>query len=317
MTELTLSTTSLHPLEPLSPEEITAASTILVREKSLTASARFVYIELREPSKQVVEAFEPGSSWEREAFIVLRDRALQATFEAVVSLSTGTVISYTEVPDAQPPITLEEFLRCEEVIKADPRWQEAMRKRGVSDFSLAMVDKWASGYTEDADTPGGRRLARPLTFVRSAAQENGYARPVENLVVTIDMDTMEVVDVADTGVVPLPTSPGNYLPGMFEQDGNVPSFAGQRPAMKPLTITQPDGPSFTVEGHYVQWANWRLRVGYTPREGLVLHDVNYVDKGIERTVLYRASLAEMYVPYGDPGPIGTRTSSTRASTASG
>jgi Cu2+-containing amine oxidase len=138
MTELTLSTTSLHPLEPLSPEEITAASTILVREKSLTASARFVYIELREPSKQVVEAFEPGSSWEREAFIVLRDRALQATFEAVVSLSTGTVISYTEVPDAQPPITLEEFLRCEEVIKADPRWQEAMRKRGVSDFSLAV-----------------------------------------------------------------------------------------------------------------------------------------------------------------------------------
>jgi primary-amine oxidase len=301
MTELTLSTTSLHPLEPLSAQEISAASTILVREKSLTASARFVYVELKEPSKQVVHAFEAGSSWEREAFIVIRDRALQATFEAVVSLTTGTVTSYTEVADAQPPITLEEFLRCEEVIKADPRWQEAMRKRGVNDFSLAMVDKWASGYTGDADIPGGRRLARPLTFVRSAAQENGYARPVENLVVTVDMDTMEVVDVADTGVVPLPTSPGNYLPGMFEQDGNVPGFAGQRPAMKPLSITQPDGPSFSVDGHYVRWANWRLRVGYTPREGLVLHDINYLDRGTERAVLYRASLAEMYVPYGDPG----------------
>ncbi|MGA9873337.1 MAG: hypothetical protein WBQ44_19630 [Rhodococcus sp. (in: high G+C Gram-positive bacteria)] len=196
----TFAPVTTHPLEPLTPHEISRASAIVTREENLSSSARFVYIELREPSK--IELAQPDI--DRQAFIVLRDRDAHATFEAVVSLTTDEVVSYTEIVDAQPPITLEEFLQCEDVIKADPRWQEAMIKRGVTDFSLAMVDKWASGHTTDDDHPGGRRLARPLTFVRSEAHENGYARPVENLVVTVDMDTMEVVDVADTGVVPIP-----------------------------------------------------------------------------------------------------------------
>ena len=170
----TFATVTTHPLEPLSPLEIAQASAIVKREQNLTSSARFVYIELHEPSKEALK--QPLS--DRQAFIVLRDRGAQATFEAVVSLTADSVVSYTEIADAQPPITLEEFLQCEEVIKADPRWQEAMIKRGVTDFSLAMVDKWASGHTMDEDNPGGRRLARPLTFVRSEAQENGYARPV-------------------------------------------------------------------------------------------------------------------------------------------
>ena len=41
-----------------------------------------------------------------------------------------------------------------------------------------------------------------------------------------------------------------------------------------------------------------MRVGFTPREGLVLHELSYD----ERPIIYRASLAEMYVPYGDPAP---------------
>lgn len=286
-----------HPLEPLTPQEISWTSAIVVRERNLTSAARFVYIELLEPTKADLQQ----SDTDRRAFVVLRDRDAHATFEAVVSLTHDALISYTEIADAQPPITLEEFLRCEDVIKADPRWQEAMIARGVTDFSLAMVDKWASGHTMEGDNPGGRRLARPLTFVRSEAQENGYARPVENLVVTVDMDIMEVVDVADTGVVPIPQTPGNYLPGFYERPGNVPEFSHQRPPMKKIDITQPDGPSFTVDGHYVEWANWRLRVGFTPREGLVLHDVGYVDRGTLRPIIHRASLSEMYVPYGDPG----------------
>jgi len=36
---------------------------------------------------------------------------------------------------------------------------------------------------------------------------------------------------------------------------------------------------------------------HTPREGLVLHQINYAG----RSIVYRASLSEMFVPYGDPG----------------
>ncbi len=41
-----------------------------------------------------------------------------------------------------------------------------------------------------------------------------------------------------------------------------------------------------------------MRVGFTPREGLVLHDLSYDG----RPIIYRASLAEMFIPYGDPAP---------------
>ena len=46
----------------------------------------------------------------------------------------------------------------------------------------------------------------------------------------------------------------------------------------------------------MQWQKWSFRVGFNPREGLVLHTVAYDG----RPVLYRASIAEMIVPYADP-----------------
>ncbi len=67
----------------------------------------------------------------------------------------------------------EEFMACEEVVRQDERWQAAMRLRGVEDFSLAMIDPWASGFTGPEDHPRERRLARPLTFVRTSPQDNG------------------------------------------------------------------------------------------------------------------------------------------------
>ena len=78
----------------------------------------------------------------------------------------------------------------------------------------------------------------------------------------------------------------------------MPAVEAYRDDVKPIEITQPEGPSFTVDGHAVAWQKWQLRIGFTPREGLVLHQVGYDG----RPIVYRASLAEMYVPYGDPAP---------------
>jgi primary-amine oxidase len=44
-----------------------------------------------------------------------------------------------------------------------------------------------------------------------------------------------------------------------------------------------------------------VRLGFTPREGLVLHNVGWQEEGGRvRPILHRASLVEMAVPYGDP-----------------
>src|SRR5205807_1067659 len=73
-----------------------------------------------------------------------------------------------------------------------------------------------------------------------------------------------------------------------------------RQDIKPLEITQPEGPSFQVEGYHVRWQKWSFVIGFNAREGLTLHHVCYDDKGRQRPILYRASLSEMVVPYGDP-----------------
>lgn len=65
---------------------------------------------------------------------------------------------------------------------------------------------------------------------------------------------------------------------------------GVRKDLKELNAIQPDGPSFTVEDEsLVSWQKWRFRVGFTPREGVVIHDVHYGG----RSLFYRLSMSEM------------------------
>lgn len=78
--------------------------------------------------------------------------------------------------------------------------------------------------------------------------ENGYARPVEGIYVLVDMQRMVVIEFEDRKLVPLPPADPlrNYTPG--ETRGGV-----DRSDVKPLQIIQPEGPSFRVSGHYVEW----------------------------------------------------------------
>jgi len=292
------SVATTHPLDPLTGPEIAAAATVLREERGLAASVRFVSVTLLEPDKAALAVGKADQP--RLAVVVLYDRATRQTIEAVVDLGARSVAAWQVREGVQPSLMLEEFFQAEEITRADLRWQEAVRKRGVTDFSLAMLDPWTTGYSIETDA--GRRLLRPLTFIRSEADDNGYGRPVEGLLVVVDLDKGEVVDVQDHGVVPLPPQPSNYAPELMTREGNWPAFPRLRDDVKPLEITQPEGPSFTVAGHEVAWQKWRLRVGFSPREGLVLHTVGYHDKGRLRPVVHRASMSEMYIPYGDPAP---------------
>jgi primary-amine oxidase len=295
--------TALHPLEPLSAAEIERATAIL-REvfRFERDGVLFVSISLHEPPKEAVLAWPAGGAVPREAFAIFRDLPTRTTYEAVASLGEGTVPWWRTVPGAQPSITYEEALEADRAIKGDPGWQAALRKRGVIDFGLCMIDAWSAG-NYDADPNPEQRLVRALTWVRGAATDNGYARPVEGLLVLFDLDEKRVVEVEDHGVVPLPPRAGNYDAERIRDTNNVPRFAdGVRQDLQPISITQPRGTSFTVSGHEVRWQKWRLRLGFTAREGLILYTVAYEDRGRPRSVLYRASLSEMVVPYGDANP---------------
>ncbi|WP_414166757.1 primary-amine oxidase [Streptoverticillium reticulum] len=295
------SASSAHPLDPLSKDEIGAVNGILRADGRIGDASRFVSITLKEPPKAVVQVFSDGPVPDREAFVVLREPRRRATYEAVVSLTRGSVTAWRHVPGAQPALTEAEFRACEETVRADARWQAALRRRGVTDFSLAVVDSWTVGCRGPADERRSRRLVHALTFVRTGPRDNPYARPVEGLRALVDLDEMTVLEVADEDGPPLPPHAGNYAADLIARDDNWTTVTAPGPALRPLDITQPEGPSFTVDGHAVSWWKWRLRLGFTPREGLVLHRVGFMDAGRERPVLYRASLSEIFTPYADPG----------------
>jgi primary-amine oxidase len=280
-----------HPLEPLSQREIEEAVTILRVKQPIGKAARFVSVTLKEPAKDLVLSYKEGAKCEREAFLILLNNSDGKTYEAVVSLSDRKITSWRHVPGVQPNIMLEEFFEAEAAVRENPEWQAAMRKRGLTDFSLAMVEPWSCGHHGIVEEQG-MRLLRTYTWTRLNPSDNGFAHPVENLITTVDLNTMTVVKVEDFGVVPVPKEPGNYS----NKD------AGTRDDLKPLQILQPEGPSFVVRGHEISWQKWKFRIGFNSREGLVLYTVTYCDQGRERPILYRASVADMVVPYGDPRP---------------
>jgi primary-amine oxidase len=286
-----------HPLEPLNAAEVQQAVRLLQQQSKVTPTTRFVSVSLKEPPKEAVHGFTGKEAIPREAFVVLFDNGTNTAHEATLSLTDSKLIAYRDVSGVQPTMTIDEQVECEQAVLKSAEFKAALQKQyGITDTSLVMVDIWSAGYygSEEDRT---RRLARPLCFVRSDPTDNGYVRPIEGLRPVVDLNTMQVIRVEEYGHWPLPPREGNYA------GDRVLTF---RTDIKPLEIKQPAGPSFEVNGRQVKWQKWSFVVGFNAREGLTLHHLRYHDAGQERSVLYRASLTEMVVPYGDPGATQVR-----------
>jgi len=288
----------LHPLEPLSASEVQQAVQLLRTLEAFTKTTRIISISLHEPKKSLVYEWNGRDGGERQAEAVLFDNAQNKAFTATLNLSAGRVVEWKAAPaNAQPTLSMDEQVECEQAVLASEAFRAALQRHyGINDTSLVMVDIWSAGnYGSEEDSM--RRLTRPLCFLRSDRTDNGYARPIEGIRPVVDLNAMEVIRVEEYGEWPLPPQPGNYASDRVQN---------HRTDIKPLEITQPDGPSFTLDGRRLQWQNWSLVVGFNAREGLTIHDVRYSDQGRNRPILYRASLTEMVVPYGDPRPSQVR-----------
>jgi primary-amine oxidase len=148
------------------------------------------------------------------------------------------------------------------------------------------------GYPNEA----GRRMLRVLSFYAKEkhARYGVFAHPIEGVVAHVDLLGNKVLKLVDTGYMDIPQTSGAYLDA--EVHGPV------RTDMQPLQIVQPQGPSFTVTDHVLKWQNWSVRLGFNGREGLTLHEISFADQGRERSIIHRASISEMVVPYGEPSP---------------
>ncbi|KAF6148627.1 hypothetical protein GIB67_042586 [Kingdonia uniflora] len=172
---------SSHPLNPLSAAEISVA-VATVRAAGSTPevrdSMRFIEVVLSDPEKHVVALADayffppfqpsllprtkgvtgfPGKLPPRCARLIVYNRKSNETSIWIVELSEvhtatrgghhrGKVISSQVVPDVQLPMDAVEYAECEAVVKDFPPFREAMKKKGIDDLDLVMVDPWCAGY---------------------------------------------------------------------------------------------------------------------------------------------------------------------------
>ena len=263
---------------PLSEEEIRQAASVVRRDGGLDDSAWFETISLDESAESTVR---------RGAYVCCYEPGSNRTFAGIVDFDQNALLQWHHVEGVQARIVPDEFAMACELARADPDFADALQKRGIDDPSRVLIESWSAGNFGDAEEQE-RRIAYGHCWLINDAGDNPYARPIANLHPVFDLAAGKIIRIDDFGAVPIPPDPGPI------------QRANQRQDLTEIAITQPQGPSFSVDGYHVKWHNWELQVGFAQRDGLVLYDIGYRDGGRLRPIMRRASLSEMVVPYGDP-----------------
>ena len=257
-------------------------------EKDLDLKNRYSLITLHEPPKDKVLEWKPGDPVQRQAFVIVK-RA-RDTFEAVVDITERKVVSWNQVKGVQPGILLtEEWTAAQRIVAGDPEWRAAMRKRGIDDLQHVVCVPLTAGYYGIPEEEAAR-LVKVVCF-ESSGTRNFWGRPIEGLIAVVDYDKRQVVRLVDTSASPVPKAP---------VDIDEASVGRLRKPPNPISIVQPKGPSFKLDGQVVSWQKWQFHFRIDPRLGPVVSLVRYNDGGRSRSVLYQGSASELFVPYMDP-----------------
>jgi primary-amine oxidase len=289
-----LGSLAAHPLDPADGAEFLAGRQILAGAALLGDTARFAYYGLEEPPKDEVLAGPPDGRPGRRLRAFLIDVATGESADVVVSLDENRVVSHrvTDPPsEGQMPIISEDFAVVEDVVRADPGWRAAMARRGLTDVTKIRACPQTAGKFDEGDDER-RRFVRVLAFRQQREHDYVWAHPVDGITAYVDLIERKVFKIVDEFERPVPEESGDY---------DDPAVRGPlREGPRPIEITQPEGPSFTLDGHLLTWQGWSMRVGFDAREGLTLHQISLDDGGETRPLIYRASIPELVVPYGDP-----------------
>jgi primary-amine oxidase len=306
-------TSTKHPLDPLSGDEILEASTAIRKYLGLTPDSsvrhlRFVAVSLKEPPKQ---EYIKGNPTPRQAEIVTVNPATGIASEYEVNLETGKVVYSHDLPKGvQPLLTPEDCFLAEEIVQTSKDISRLLLERyGITDISRVACDPWSVNIASDEerelanyrDDGVPARLVQTFLYYRAygeGMEDNQYAHPID-IVPVVDLNSRQIITVHGVERDPpdIPRTSVQYHRNLLATNSYL-QTTWREDTLKALDVVQPDGPSFRVDGNKVEWQKWTFRVGFNYREGLVLHDVAYDG----RPILHRGSLVEMAVPYADPHP---------------
>jgi primary-amine oxidase len=173
-----------------------------------------------------------------------------------------------------------------DVAMKDPRFAEALRKRGITNRQFVTCIAAPPGNFGEPKY-AGKRIGVLSCRLRSGYR-NTWARRIEGLHVVMDMRTNEILEFTDDEVAPVPAG-GN--------DFDAAAVGPLREFAAPLQVQQPAGPGYTMDGHVVSWDRWRFHVRPDSRVGVIVSTATWKDGDRERPVLYEGHLSEIFVPY--------------------
>ncbi|KAL1973967.1 hypothetical protein VTN31DRAFT_5527 [Thermomyces dupontii] len=297
-----------HPFDPLSPEEISKAADI-IRKAHAGQKITFRVLTLAEPPKKLMipflEAEHQGRSAQppaRQAQVQFHTDARPDLMEAIVELSTGRIVELQALPGRHSYVDATEMDAAERACLDAPEVKEALRKLNLPENATVCIEPWT--YGTDGLNDMSERIIMCYFYMRLSehGDANHYAYPLD---ICVEM----AGDLTVKRILTLPSGPNDKC-GPIEELGvkpfdrnkihTTPEYhpdlvPARRTSTKPYRVVQPEGPSFQTKGNLVTWEKWRFRVGFNYREGITLHDITYDG----RSVFYRLSLSEMFVPYGD------------------
>jgi primary-amine oxidase len=99
-----------------------------------------------------------------------------------------------------------------------------------------------------------------------------FSFPLDFMVI-VDLDTMKVKSVPRIPMGEDGTVTAGEHAMHLQNDPIEPEYIAElqknplRTTLKPYQVLQPEGASFRVTGHLIEWEKWRLRVGFNWREG--------------------------------------------------
>nr|CAD1840454.1 unnamed protein product [Ananas comosus var. bracteatus] len=285
--------THRHPLDPLSPSEISTVRRIVKASPRLLSSSSlsFQYVGLDEPDKPDVLSWLSNAAARppppRRALVIARidnethEISVDITNRAVASDAIYRGLGY-------PLLNLEEQFAASALPMNYTPFIESVAKRGVDMKDVVCTTFSAGWFGEEKQ---GRRLLKILCFL-AGETVNFYMRPLEGITIVVDLDVMEIVEYEDRVQVPVPKAKGTDYRAAKQR----PPFG---PRTKPGLVLQPEGSGIDVDGHVGQLGlspelrhagrrrhlpsiRLRRREAHTPASAL------------------QGFVSELFVPYMDP-----------------
>ncbi|KAK9161103.1 hypothetical protein Syun_007444 [Stephania yunnanensis] len=241
---LVSATIHLHPLDPLNAMELTQVQTIVERSHPGLA---FHYIGLAEPDKSSILSWLATSLNQssttpspRQAMTIIRHH--NQTHEIIVDLLTTTII-YNRVYTGfgYPSLSGEEVTMAMKLPLTYPPFVISVRKRGLK-LDQVVCQPYPIGWF---GVQGKREVKLACYYLEGTV--NMHARPLEGISVVVDLEEMKISKYFDRVRVAVPKAEGTEYRLSQMRPSPISATMVNR-----ITVVQPDGPGFKIDGHIIR-----------------------------------------------------------------